>query len=40
MGRHVTCFEERRVAYSVLVGRPEGRGPLGRPGRKWEIILK
>jgi hypothetical protein len=23
-------------AYSILVGRPEGRGPLGRPRRRWE----
>jgi hypothetical protein len=23
-----------------LVGRPEGRRPLGRPRRRWEIILK
>jgi hypothetical protein len=36
----VTCIEERRVAYRVLVGRPERRRPLGRPGRKWEDIIK
>jgi hypothetical protein len=23
-------------AYNILVGRPEGRRPLGRTGRKWE----
>jgi hypothetical protein len=41
MGGHVTCIEERRVAYRVLVDRPEGRRPLGRPGPKWEEkILK
>jgi hypothetical protein len=27
--------EERKV-YKVLVGKPEGRRPLGRPRRKWE----
>jgi len=27
---------ERRVVYSVLVGKPEGRRPLGRPKRRWE----
>jgi hypothetical protein len=27
---------EGRGAYRVLVGRPEGRRPLGRPRRKWE----
>jgi hypothetical protein len=27
--------EERNV-YKVLVGKPEGRRPLGRPRRRWE----
>jgi hypothetical protein len=27
--------EERKV-YKVLVGKPEGRRPIGRPRRKWE----
>jgi hypothetical protein len=27
--------EERQV-YKVLVGRPEGKRPLGRPRRRWE----
>ena len=27
---------DRRVAYRVLVGRPEGKRPLGRPRRRWE----
>jgi hypothetical protein len=27
---------EERNAYRVLVGRPEGKRPLGRPRRKWE----
>jgi hypothetical protein len=27
--------EERKV-YKVLVGRPEGKRPLGRPRRRWE----
>jgi hypothetical protein len=27
--------EERKV-YKVLVGKPEGKRPLGRPGRMWE----
>jgi hypothetical protein len=26
---------ERKV-YKVLVGKPEGRRPLGRPRRRWE----
>jgi hypothetical protein len=31
---------EVRGAYSILVGRPEGRRPLGRPRRKWEDKIK
>jgi hypothetical protein len=27
---------ERREMYKVLVGRPEGKRPLGRPRRRWE----
>jgi len=27
---------ERRGAYSVLVGKPEGKRPLGRQRRRWE----
>jgi hypothetical protein len=31
---------EKRGAYRILVGRPEGRRPLTRPKRKGKIILK
>jgi hypothetical protein len=31
---------ERRGAYMVLVGKPEGRRPLGRPRRRWEDNMK
>jgi hypothetical protein len=27
-------------AYSILVGRTEGRRPLGRPRRRWEDNIK
>jgi hypothetical protein len=27
----LACMEERRSAYRVLVGKPERKGPLGRP---------
>jgi len=30
----------RKVAYGVLVGRPEGKIPLGRPGMRWEDNIK
>jgi transposase len=29
-----------RCVYSVLVGRPEGKRPLGRPRRRWEDNIK
>jgi len=31
---------DRRGTYRVLVGRPEGRRPLGRPRRRWEDNIK
>jgi hypothetical protein len=31
---------EGRFAYRILVGRPEGRRPLGRPRRRWEDNIK
>jgi hypothetical protein len=34
--KHVAHIWERRGAYRVLVGEPEGRRPLGRPRCKWE----
>jgi hypothetical protein len=33
-------MEEKRGAYSVLVGKPEGRNHLEGPGAAWRIILK
>jgi hypothetical protein len=37
---HVVRVGERRVAQRVLVGRPEGRRPLGTPMRTWEDNIK
>jgi hypothetical protein len=31
---------EERGSYRILVGRPEGRRPLGRPRRRWENNIK
>jgi hypothetical protein len=31
---------EKRSAYKVLVGKPEGKSILGRPRRKWEDNIK
>ena len=33
---HVARMEAGRGAYRVLVGKTEGKRPLGRPGRRWE----
>ena len=33
---HVARMEEVRVVHKVLVGKPEGTRPLGRPRRRWE----
>jgi hypothetical protein len=30
---HVTCMEERKGAHRVLVRKPDGKRPLGRPRR-------
>jgi hypothetical protein len=32
---HVARMGEERGVYRVLVGKPEGRRPLGRPMRRW-----
>jgi hypothetical protein len=29
-----------KVAYSILVGKPEGKRPLGRPRRRWEDDIR
>ena len=36
----VACMGEDRVVYRVLVGKPEGKRPLGRPRCKWEDNIK
>ena len=37
---HVALMEERRGVYRVLVRKPEGNRPLGRPRRRWEDNIK
>jgi hypothetical protein len=32
---HVARMGEKRNAYRLLVGKPEGKSPLGRPRRRW-----
>jgi hypothetical protein len=36
----VVDMGEGRGAYRVLVGRPEGKRPLGKPRRRWEDNIK
>ena len=40
MRGRVVRVGERRDAYRVLVGKSEGKRPLGRPRRRWEILLE
>jgi transcription termination factor 2 len=37
---HVARMGESRGVYRVLVGKPEGRRPLGRPRHRWEDNIK
>ena len=37
---HVARMGERRGVYRVLVGKPEGKRPLGIPRRRWEDNIK
>jgi hypothetical protein len=37
---HVARMGAGRGAYRILVGRPEGKRPLGRPRRRWEDNIK
>ena len=42
---HVACMGDRRGVYKVmvhkvLVGKPEGKRPLGKPRRRWEDNTK
>jgi hypothetical protein len=40
MGRTCGTYGERRGAYRALVGKPEGRRPLGRLRCRWEDNIK
>jgi hypothetical protein len=37
---HVARMGEERGVHRVLVGKPEGKRPLGRPRRRWEDNIK
>jgi hypothetical protein len=40
MGRACGMNGEMRNTYKILVGKSEGRKPLGRPTRRWEDNIK
>jgi hypothetical protein len=40
MSRACSTHGEKRNEYKVLVGKPEGKRPLGRPRRRWEDNIK
>jgi hypothetical protein len=37
---HVARIGEKRTAYRILVGKPEGKRPLGRARRRWVDNIK
>jgi hypothetical protein len=40
MGGACSTYGDKRGAYRILVRRPEGRRPLGRPRGRWEDNIK
>ena len=40
MGGECSAHGERRSVYRVLVWKPEGKRPFGRPKRRWQINIK
>jgi hypothetical protein len=37
---HVARVGEKKNAYRIMVGKPEGKRPLGRPRRRWVDNIK
>jgi hypothetical protein len=40
VGEHCSTNGEKRNAYRLLVRKPEGKEPLGRPKRRWDANIK
>jgi hypothetical protein len=40
MGRTCSTNEDKRNAYRILTGKPEGKRPLGRSRRRWVDNIK
>jgi hypothetical protein len=37
---HAACMGEERKVYKVLVGKPKGNRPLGRPRHRWDDRIR
>ena len=37
---HVATMEEGRSAFKILIDKPTGKRPLGRPRRRWEANIR
>ena len=37
---HVACMGDGRGVFRVLMGKPEGKRPIGRPRHSWEDNIK
>jgi len=37
---HVARMRDVRDAYNIFFGKPEGKGPLGRPRLRWEYNIR
>jgi hypothetical protein len=37
---HVARMGDVRNAYRILIGKPDGKRPLGKTGRRWDIDFK
>jgi hypothetical protein len=37
---HVACMGKKRSSYRILVGKPEGKRPLGIPKSQWQDNIK
>jgi hypothetical protein len=40
MGRACSTYGEKRNAYRILMRKPEGKRPLGRPRRRWKDNIR
>jgi hypothetical protein len=38
--RHLVCVKEMRNAYTILVGKPEGKKARGRPSCRWKDDIR